>query len=79
MKNGVRFWERCGMGVLWGALYKTGMASRGGGRGETAVASGALLGWLRILPPPPYKNANLRANVPCMHISSKRTNNHLIL
>jgi hypothetical protein len=41
------------MGVLWGALYRTGMASRGGGRGETAVASGAPLGWLRILPPPP--------------------------
>jgi hypothetical protein len=31
------------MQVLWGALCRTVMASRGGGGGETAVASGAPL------------------------------------
>jgi hypothetical protein len=41
MKNRVRFWERCEMGVLWGTLYRTGMASWGGEGGEMAVAGGA--------------------------------------
>jgi hypothetical protein len=29
------------MGMLWGALYRTGMASRGSRGGETAVAGSA--------------------------------------